>query len=108
MKKLTLIALFLLFAGTIAAQTDDTVTVSRAAAEACVVADKKAKALEIENAVLVQAAKDKDAIIENLKLELARTVGQLTGEQQQNVANRAIIEFLLKNGRVKKYGLINF
>jgi septal ring factor EnvC (AmiA/AmiB activator) len=40
--------------------------------------------------------------------ELARTNGQLTGAEAMNVRLTAIIDFMLKNGRTKKYGVINF
>jgi hypothetical protein len=71
--------------------------------------DSDAKAaLEAENTVLRQSIDDLKKVITDLKVELARTTGQLTGEQAANIQNRAIIELLLKSVRPKKFGLINF
>jgi hypothetical protein len=53
----------------------------------------------------VQAHKD---IETNLKIELGKAMGELTGSQQMNVRQTAIIDVLLKNVRPKKFGLINF
>lgn len=40
--------------------------------------------------------------------ELATKTGQLIGAEAMNVRLTAIIDFMLKNGRTKKYGVINF
>lgn len=46
--------------------------------------------------------------IAKLRIEIARLTGEKTGAEQMNVRLTAIIDFLLKNGRIKKYGIINF
>lgn len=65
-------------------------------------------AVKLENTVLKTAIADQKDVITNLKIELAKMSGELTGSQQMNVRQTAIIDVLLKNVRPKKIGLINF
>lgn len=67
-----------------------------------------------EVVALRDEVKAKDKSIEDLKaevvrlqIELAKSSTRATELEKQQVSDRAIIEFLLKHGRVKKYGLIN-
>lgn len=85
----------------------DKVCISREAAVKLLQADDRAKALEAENAVLKQAVEDHKAIETTLKIELAKMSGELTGSQQMNVRQTAIIDVLIKFVRPKKVGLIN-
>ena len=82
------------------------ICISRAAAESCATNAAKAKAQESQIAALEQAGRDKDAIINDLKVELARMNGLLTGKQQANVQLNTMVQFLLTNGR-KKCGPLN-
>lgn len=50
---------------------------------------------------------ERDKIIENLKINLATETQRGSDRDAEIVRLTAIIEFLLKNGRVKKYGIIN-
>lgn len=89
--------------------TDRPVCVSQETADACASALDEVKALRL----LVEELKDgraKDAqIIADLKQALALETGKVIGLESQNVQQRNIIEFLLKNGTTrKKFGLIVF
>lgn len=107
---ISILFITLFFACAAAAQTvtPATVTISKEAAVKCLENADRAKALETEVAAKDTAIDDLKKVITDLKTELAKTTGQLTGEQQQNVQNRAIIELLLKYARPKKNGVINF
>jgi hypothetical protein len=70
--------------------------------------DDKVKALEAEGQANDKAIADLKQIANDLKVSLAKTTGELTGEQSANVQNRAIIDLLLKYARPKKFGVINF
>lgn len=59
-------------------------------------------------ATLEQAVNDYKKLKTDLEAELAKTTGEKTGAEQMVVRLTAIIDFMLKNGRIKKYGLINF
>lgn len=82
------------------------ICISREAAESCAVNTEKAKAQESQIEALEQANRDKDRIINELKIEIARLTGQLTATQQQVVLSQTVIDFLLRNGR-KKCGPLN-
>lgn len=88
---------------------DRPVCVSQETADICASALDEVKALR----ALVEELKDgraKDAqIIVELKQALALETGKVIGLESQNVQQRNIIEFLLKNGTTrKKFGLIVF
>ena len=68
----------------------------------------KVKALEEREKALEEARKIDAETIANLKLELAKMTGDKTGAEQMIVRLSAIVDFMLKNGRTKKYGIINF
>jgi len=85
----------------------DMVCITKTAAIKALQDSDKVIALEAENAVLRQAVADHKDIETNLKIELGKMSGELTGSQQMNVRQTAIIDVLLKNVRPKKIGLIN-
>lgn len=83
----------------------------------CLTADEARRYLTIEDeskakdsqiAAQKQAIDDLNKLIGDLKIEIAKLTGEKTGAEQMNVRLTAIIDFMLKNGRVKKVGLINF
>lgn len=85
----------------------------------CVVISVEAARKALETSDALEAEKKltaaKDVAINDLKneldqmrLELAKAIGEKTGNEQMVVRLTAIIDFMLKNGRTKKYGLINF
>lgn len=56
------------------------------------------------------AKKNEEQLIDRLhktEIELARTNGQLTAKEAELVRLSAWFDFVMKNGRVKKVGLIN-
>lgn len=83
------------------------VCLSPEAAQAALVAHQTVIAQQIEINTLRNAVLDQKEVAESLKIELAKTTGMLTGEQQQNVSNRAIISLMIPMLRQKKFGLIN-
>jgi hypothetical protein len=84
------------------------VCITREAAVKALEDSDKVKALEAENKVLKQAVNDQREITTTLRVELGKMTGELTGSQQMNVRQTAIIDVLLKNVRPKKFGIINF
>lgn len=67
-----------------------------------------AKAQAVEIKALNDAIDQYKAEIANLRIELAKMTGDKTGAEQMIVRLTAIVDFMLKNGRTKKYGIINF
>lgn len=55
-----------------------------------------------------QAIADFQKELNAMRIELAKAIGEKTGSEQMVVRLTAIIDFMLKNGRTKKYGIINF
>lgn len=88
--------------------THETVTISRRAAIECLACADENAALKKQIAVLEQALKDKDGIITDLKVELAKVVGEKTQIEADRVRWLSVIELLLKNSRRKNIGLITF
>lgn len=83
----------------------------------CLTADEARRYLTIEDeskakdsqiAAQKQAIDDLNKLVHDLKIEIAKLTGEKTGAEQMNVRLTAIIDFMLKNGRVKKIGVINF
>jgi predicted nucleic acid-binding Zn-ribbon protein len=71
--------------------------------------DDKAKALDAEVVTLKKAIDDTKDIITDLKVELAKATGTLTGSQQSMVDARATIQVLSANCKARnRIGLINF
>ena len=67
----------------------------------------KAQAAQID--VLKQAIDDTKQIVNDLKVELAKQTGMLTGAQQSMVDARAVIQVLSANCKARnRIGLINF
>lgn len=90
-----------LFCVTPAQDADKPICISRQAAETCATNAVKVTALEAQIVTLEQALKDKDSIINDLKVEVALKTGQIISNEQTLAQNRAIIEVLLKNTRKK-------
>jgi peptidoglycan hydrolase CwlO-like protein len=128
--KLLITILFILTASVITtAQTvcpEGLVCISQSAANQAAANVRELEATKEKVTVLESALKSKDDTIREIQetakknendlkeainrttAELARTNGQLTGAEAMNVRLTAIIDFMLKNGRTKKYGVINF
>lgn len=64
------------------------------------------KATEKENLALKQALIDQKGLTVDVKIELAKVIGEKTGAEQQVVRLTAMVEFLNKNGR-KKCGIFS-
>lgn len=65
-------------------------------------------AQKTELAAKDQAISDFQKELHSMRIELAKAIGEKTGSEQMVVRLTAIIDFMLKNGRTKKYGVINF
>lgn len=109
MKKLIILSIFILACVLSAnAQTDcplDKVCLSPEAARAALEAGDKVTALETEVQTLRIAVLDQKGITNDVKIELAKQIGEKTGAQAEAARLSAIVEFLLKNGRKKCYGI---
>lgn len=114
MKKLCLISIFLFcIAGVSMAQSSEC-----PAGMVCISPDAARKALQDSDTVKAQAVQidtlkkaidDTKQIVNDLKVELAKTTGQLTGAQQSMVDARAVITVLSANCKARnRIGLINF
>ena len=113
MRKLLFTSIFILSAVYMAsAQTEcppDRVCITRESALKALQDSDTVKAQEAQIAALKTATDDLKAEIGRLKIELAEKVGQLTGSQQNEISQRAIIELLLKSYKQRsKYGLFVF
>lgn len=64
-------------------------------------------ALKAEIQVKDQALIDERGVSTGLKIDLAKMTGDKTGAEQMVVRLTAIIDFMLKNGRVKQNGIFN-
>lgn len=112
--RIVLCASFVLFAGIVShAQTDtpcptNRVCITQAQAAHYLTLEDTVKALENENLALKKAVLDQKEVTVDVKIEFARTVGELTGAKQAIVNCNADKEMLIKFGRVRKFGLINF
>lgn len=108
---LTIISVALMFAYNAAGQTPEPtpgpICISREAAEKCATNAAKVDSQQAYIATLEQALKDKDKIIGDLKVEVARYSGRIESCEKNDASNRAIIEILIKNARPKRIGLIN-
>lgn len=107
-----LLTLFACLASAARAQTAecpaDLVCISREAAVQAVVNADKVKALEADANAKDAAIADLKAALAQMRLEFAARSGENTVLKQQQVADRAVIELLLKYAKPKKFGLINF
>jgi len=112
--KCVLLALMLLCAATITAHSQtgscppSFVCISPEAARKALADSDTVKAQAIELAAKDQAIADFQKELNAMRIELAKAIGEKTGSEQMVVRLTAIIDFMLKNGRTKKYGLINF
>jgi hypothetical protein len=85
------------------------VCVSQETADRCADALDEVAALRLLVDELKKGRETDAKIIEELKQALALETGKVVGLESQNVQQRNIIEFLLKQGTVrKKFGLIVF
>lgn len=84
------------------------VCISEAAARKALETSDALEAEKKLSAAKDQAINDLKNEIDRMRLELAKAIGEKTGSEQMVVRLTAIIDFMLKNGRTKKYGLINF
>lgn len=127
---LTTVALLVLAPLAAFSQTDGTcqgrICISQEAANRAAELARENPVLKEKIAVLEAALKAKDETIAELKAtneknvadlktaltktetELSRVTGQLIATEAQMVRFTAIIDFMLKNGRIKKFGVINF
>lgn len=104
-------ALLFLFALSASAQTDcppDKVCITPEQARHYLNLEDTAKAKDAEIATLKNALADQKNITADIKIELAKAIGEKTGAEQQVVRLSAIVDLLLKSVRPKKIGLINF
>jgi hypothetical protein len=83
----------------------------------CLTVEQARQALKDADTVKIQEKRIADlekTVVEitdkhhRLEIETAKMLGDKTGAEQMIVRLTAIIDFMLKNGRTKKYGLINF
>jgi hypothetical protein len=84
------------------------VCISPAAARQALEDGDVRKAQEIQILDLKKAILDEKSITLDVKIELAKTTGQLTGVQGENVTLRALVDMLVKNTRKKSIGFIAF
>lgn len=96
------------------AQTEQTVCISQAAANACrdntnELAAVKAKVTVLENALLEKDKSERELIerLHKTEVELGKATGELIGLRANDVSQRAIIAALLPMVRKKKIGVIN-
>lgn len=102
---------FSLTASSVVAQTEcppDRVCLTVEQARQALIDSDTVKAQSIEIKAKTDAIELYKAEIANLRIELAKMTGDKTGAEQMIVRLTAIVDFMLKNGRTKKYGLINF
>lgn len=130
-KVIALTFLFLVFAVGASAQTacpENTVCMTRDAAEFLLKADDERKALRVENGTLrnentalrtenttlrqetTSAVDAKNVAVGELhktQIELAKTVGEKTQLEAASVRTNALVDVLIQNARPKKVGFIN-
>ena len=114
--RLILLLFFTLAVGTGYSQTPATpqdcpagfVCITPEAARRALVDSDTVKAQSVEIAAKDTAIADLQKELNAMRIELAKAIGEKTGSEQMVVRLTAIIDFMLKNGRTKKYGLINF
>lgn len=97
------IFIILLLTGSAIAQTcpENLVCISRESAIIAVENAEKVKALEAEGKAKDIALKDKDDVINKLKVEYAEAKGEISALKQNAVSDRAIIDILIKGQRKK-------
>lgn len=112
MKKLIFIATFIILSSCNYAYgqiVEETVTVTKSAAIKCLQTGDKVIALTDEIRVKDKSVSDLKEEINRLKTELAKSAQRASDLEAQQVADRAVIEFLLKNTKTRnKFGLIVF
>lgn len=86
-------------------QDEPKICISRAAAETCATNATKVSALEARILLLETALRDKDKIIEDLKVDGALKTGRIIALEQNDASNRAIIVAMIPMLRPKVVGL---
>lgn len=111
-KLATCVLLFLMFVVATHAQTTDCpadkVCLTQAQAAKYLTLEDTVKAQEIEILALKKAVLDQKEVTVDAKIALAEKTGELIGARQQIVECSQTKELLIKFGRVRKFGLINF
>ncbi len=113
MKKLLLLLLLpLIFTFSVNAQTttvnvNEKVCISRESANQIPIVLAERNALREQVTILKEVKENDRSTVNDLKLKLAVETQRSIDKEAELVRMTAIIEFLLKNGRVKKVGLIN-
>lgn len=111
-KPLLILAFVLALAGVsdgqTATPTPETVTISREAAVKCLETGDKLAAVEAELKSKDQAIADMRALVNDMRVEIAKLTGEKTQLESTLVRYNAVIDLLLKSVRPKKIGLINF
>lgn len=103
-----------IFAGSVSAQAaapqcpTGFVCITPEAARAALIAQDTVKAQEQQILDLKKAILDEKSLNVDIKIELAKTVGQMTGVQGENVTLRALVDLLVKSTRKKSVGFIAF
>lgn len=126
LRPLLIIAACLFLAPLAVFSQEPRVCISQSAANVCAANSRENSALREKIGVLEAALLEKDKSIAELRdagsknvadltkalheteIKLATATGQLIGVEAEKTRLLAIIDFMLKNGRTKKYGLINF
>ena len=112
MKKLILLAVFLLCGSYAYGQTEtpcpaDKVCVSREAAIRAVTDAKTVDAQKVEIDALNKAIADYKQQLADMRVQFAEASGENTILKQQQVADRALMTVLVQNTKKKRFGLIN-
>lgn len=109
---LFLTSIFILVAaGSANGQTEcpaDRVCLTQAQAAKYLTLEDTVKAQEAEILALKKAVLDQKEVTVDAKIALAEKTGELIGAKQQIVECSQTKELLIKYGRVRKFGLINF
>lgn len=84
------------------------VVISGDAARSALQAGDQVVALEAEIKTLKEAVLAQRETTVDVKIELAKAIGAKTAVEQEVIRQAAYIELLMKYGRIKKFGIINF
>ncbi len=104
--KIILILLFAVFLPLAAnAQDAPKVEITQETATKCAQCFDQSNALRDEVKVKTEAIEGLKDEINRLRVELGKISGELIGEKAGRITDRAVIQFLLSNGRKKCYGI---
>lgn len=109
MKTLTILSTIFLFSLTAYSQDcpPDKVCISREAAIKALQTDDELKAVKVELKAKDEAIEALKTEINNLRVELAKEVGEKTGREQMIGRLTALVDILVKQVRPKKNAFIN-